>query len=258
MDEIIHHRVLPTDQNNTKNDAQPRQQPKKKKKNRIHDPLRHRLAADILRWLRRQRAGDCQVSIFFFEFIFREEKRGRKVGTSKERACQRNEKKNDLLTFSPSSSSFLFQPPQKQIRYSFEYPSNWKVETIGKQQKGMVGIDSKVTNPRSKRECFFFFFSSFFFSFLFSAACAFIIFSTFLSFFRSSSSSKKLHQSRRRPRPRPHPRPRKDGGRKQTRRTPSTEEQQPNDNEDEQHGHEEDPPVSPFQRRSGGAEPSLC
>ena len=32
MDEIIHHRVLPTDQNNTKNDAQPRQQPKKKKK----------------------------------------------------------------------------------------------------------------------------------------------------------------------------------------------------------------------------------
>ena len=37
-------------------------------------------------------------------------------------------------------------------RYSFEYPSSWKAETIGKQQKGMVGIDSKVTNPRAKRE----------------------------------------------------------------------------------------------------------
>jgi len=31
------------------------------KKNRIHDPLRHRLAADVLRRLRRKRAGDCQV-----------------------------------------------------------------------------------------------------------------------------------------------------------------------------------------------------
>jgi len=32
-------------------------------------------------------------------------------------------------------------------RYSFEYSSAWKVETIGKQEKGMVGIDARVRSP---------------------------------------------------------------------------------------------------------------
>ena len=38
-------------------------------------------------------------------------------------------------------------PPLPLLRYSFEYPSNWKVETIGKQEKGMVGIDARVRAP---------------------------------------------------------------------------------------------------------------
>lgn len=46
-----------------------------------------------------------------------------------------------LISFSPTLIFLITH------RYSFEYPSTWKVETIGKQEKGMVGIDARVRAP---------------------------------------------------------------------------------------------------------------
>ncbi|CAL8462256.1 g1787 [Coccomyxa elongata] len=35
-------------------------------------------------------------------------------------------------------------------KYAFEYPAGWKVETVGKNEKGMQGIDSRVRNVKNK------------------------------------------------------------------------------------------------------------
>jgi hypothetical protein len=48
----------------------------------------------------------------------------------------------------------------------------------------------------------------------------------------------------------------RDGEGRKKGRAHSAEEQQPNHNEDEQHGHEEDPPENPYQRHQGRVEPS--
>ncbi|KAK9842560.1 hypothetical protein WJX81_006106 [Elliptochloris bilobata] len=39
---------------------------------------------------------------------------------------------------------------KEAAKYTFEYPVGWKIDTIGKNEKGMQGIDSRVRNPRNK------------------------------------------------------------------------------------------------------------
>ena len=96
---------------------------------------------------------------FFCLDLFRVERgeRGERTETKKPDLEENRKQKTHFLL---SSFFFLLSSPSLsfrflcnlRFRYSFEYPSSWKTETIGKQQKGMVGIDSKVTNPRAKRE----------------------------------------------------------------------------------------------------------
>lgn len=44
---------------------------------------------------------------------------------------------------------------KEAAKYTYEYPTAWKIETVGKQEKGMVGIDSRVRNPKVKLETAF-------------------------------------------------------------------------------------------------------
>eukprot|EP01023_Acetabularia_acetabulum_P018409 TRINITY_DN1929_c0_g1_i1.p2 TRINITY_DN1929_c0_g1~~TRINITY_DN1929_c0_g1_i1.p2 ORF type:complete len:248 (+),score=47.70 TRINITY_DN1929_c0_g1_i1:50-793(+) len=44
---------------------------------------------------------------------------------------------------------------KEEAKYAFEYPSNWKIDTINKVQKGTQGIDSRVVNPRNKNQIAF-------------------------------------------------------------------------------------------------------
>lgn len=41
---------------------------------------------------------------------------------------------------------------KETAKYSFEYPDNWKALTVGKVEKGMQGIDTRVGNIKSKAE----------------------------------------------------------------------------------------------------------
>jgi hypothetical protein len=77
-------------------------------KNRIHDPLRHRLAADVVRRLRRQRGGGGQVSFFCLD-LFRVERgeRGERTETKKPDLEENRKQKTHFLL---SSFFFLLLP----------------------------------------------------------------------------------------------------------------------------------------------------
>ncbi|CAL5227894.1 g10935 [Coccomyxa viridis] len=46
----------------------------------------------------------------------------------------------------PTSYGAYAGGDEKNAKYAFEYPASWKVETVGKNEKGMQGIDCRVRN----------------------------------------------------------------------------------------------------------------
>ncbi|CAK0736242.1 hypothetical protein CVIRNUC_000714 [Coccomyxa viridis] len=69
-----------------------------------------------------------------------------------ERSAQAEEEGGgDIKTFwglarPPTSYGAYAGGDQKNAKYVFDYPPSWKVETVGKNEKGMQGIDCRVRN----------------------------------------------------------------------------------------------------------------